>query len=218
MIWTHVSEFAIDRLLAGETDPADAAAIRDHAAGCTHCGALYDDALAVQRELAASLPPLGLPVPLRRPRWLSPAIAAGMAAAAGLVFVLAWPAKPRELSTTQVKGTAIAGFYVAHGDAVRRGAVRETVMPGDRIELFTTAVEPAWFAVTSVDGSGQRSIYVTPRPIAAGREQVIPLSIELDGVLGAETVTAMFCPQAFDPLHPRDDCSTDRFTLLKVSR
>ncbi len=42
----------------------------------------------------------------------------------------------------RAKGTAIAGFFVAHGDEVRRGAVREVVVPGDRIELFTTTTEP----------------------------------------------------------------------------
>ena len=45
MIWTHVSELALDRLLAGELHTADAAAVRDHASTCTTCGTRLADAV-----------------------------------------------------------------------------------------------------------------------------------------------------------------------------
>lgn len=223
MIWTHVSELAIDRLLAGEIARAEAAAIRDHAAGCARCGALLDDALAVQRAFAAERPPLRLPLPLGRAtgrRAVRTTLAAGAALAAAVALVLAWPRRDAG-GQVRLKGAAIVGFFVAHDGQVRRGAARETVAPGDRIELYTTTAEPAWFAAISDDATGARSVYVEPRRIEPGRERVLPLAIELDGTLGAETVTGVFCrapfdPRAIDPAAPPAGCTVDRFSLDKV--
>ena len=38
MIWIHLSELSVDRLLAGELSSGDADAMRDHAGGCARCG------------------------------------------------------------------------------------------------------------------------------------------------------------------------------------
>jgi hypothetical protein len=223
MIWTHVSELAIDRMLAGEVPPADAAAMRDHAIGCPRCGALLGDALAVQQAFASARPALRLPVPLaaRRPS-RRVVLSACTALAAAAAVVLAWPGR-QPGGEVRAKGTAIVGFFVAHGNDVRRGETRETVAPGDRIEIFTTTVEPAWFAAVGDDDTGTRSVYVAPRPIEPGRERVLPFSIELDGTLGPETVTGVFCaatfdPRAIDPEMPPAGCTVDRFTLVKVPR
>jgi hypothetical protein len=215
MIWMHVSELAVDRLIAGEITGADAAAMRDHAAACERCGALLDDAFAVQREFAAARPRLELPVPLVRRR--TAIVGSAMAAvAAALAVVIAWPhASPAMVRT---KGDAIIGFFVDHGGAVRRGAIREVVMPGDRLELATTATAPAWFAAFSDDASGARSVYVAPVAILPGPDRVVPGAIELDGMLGPEIVTGVFCAHSFDVAEIPDDCTRDRFTLVKVPR
>jgi hypothetical protein len=201
MTGTHVSELALDRLLAGELTLPAAHSLRAHAASCTVCGAALDDALATRR---AVLPPLRLP----RHR-VMPALAA---LAAAVAVVVAWPREPEQEIRT--KGGAIVGFFVAHGDQVRRGAPREAVMPGDRIELFTTTSEPMWFAAVSSDGS----VYVEPTRVEPGRERVLKAAIELDGSLGNEVVTGVFCPERFDPRVPPPGCATDRFTLVKVPR
>jgi hypothetical protein len=207
MMASHVSELAIDRMLAGELAAVDAAALRDHAAGCPRCSAALDDALATRQ-----LPLPRLALPRRR---LAPYYAAAVAAAAAVVVVATWPnSKAAVEDGTRAKGTAIAGFFVAHGDAVRRGAQTETVMPGDRIELFTTVTEPLWFAAVSSDGS----VYVAPTRIEPGRERVLPGAIELDAALGSEVVTGVFCPDRFDASAPPPSCTTDRFTLVKVPR
>ncbi len=196
----HVSELAIDRLLAGELTLPDAAALRGHAAACRSCAAALDDALATRR---AALPPLPLPR-----RHVLPALAA--LAAAAMLIAVAWPHEPQ----VRTKGTSIVGFFVAHGDRVRRGAPSETVMPGDRIELFTTTTEPLWFAATSSDGS----VYVAPMRVEPGHEQVLPIAIELDGALGTEVVIGVFCPERFDVHQLPSGCTSDRFTLVKVPR
>ena len=214
MIWTHVSELAIDRMLAGEVAPVEEVAMRDHASGCARCAARLADAHAVQRHFARTRP--ALPIPRTR---RAPIYAAVTALAAGLAIVVAWPrAHAPEVRT---KGTAIVGFFVAHGDQVRHGSTREVVSPGDRVELYTTTTEPAWFAAVSADVTG-KSVYVETRRIEAGRERVLPMSIELDATLGDETVAGVFCPAAFDAqaidlASPPVGCTIDRFTLHKVT-
>jgi hypothetical protein len=209
MTATHVSELAIDRMLAGELAAIDAAALRDHAASCARCGAALDDALAF-RQLP--LPALALP----RARWLrfAPVAASVAAAAAAVLVVLTWPRAEPDGDQVRTKGSSIAGFFVAHGDAVRRGAQTETVMPGDRIEFTTTTTEPAWFAAISSDGS----VYVAPTRVEPGRDRVLPAAVELDDALGSEVVTGVFCAEAFDAKAPPADCTRDHFTLVKVPR
>jgi len=205
MMTTHVSELAIDRMLAGELLAGDASAMRDHAAGCADCHARLAEAQVLQRDYR------GPRLPVLAPRRRYAIYGAASALAAAVVFVVAWP---RDSSTTRTKGSAIVGVFVSHGGEVRRGSPTETVMPGDRIELCTTTTEPMWFAAVSSDGS----VYVAPRPIAAGREQVVPLAIELDATLGTEVVTGVFCPEAFDAKAPPASCTRDHVTLVKVPR
>jgi hypothetical protein len=160
-------------------------------------------------------------VPLRRRRDAAiAAIAMGLAAA--VAIVLAWPRSPAD-DEVRTKGTPIVGFFVAHGDAIRRGAPHEAVMPGDRVELFTTTYEPVWFTAFGDDATGSRSVYVEPRQLDPGREQIVPLSVELDGTLGSEVVTGVFCTMRIHPLAvivdaPPRGCTVDRFTLVKVPR
>jgi hypothetical protein len=214
MIWTHVSDLAFDRLLAGELTTGEAAAVRDHAGTCHACGALLADAEDARKAFAAAPRPIWLG---RRRAW--PLAASGLALAAALALVIAWP--HHAVPAVRTKGTAIAGFFVAHGGAVRRGSQAEAVAPGDRIELWTTTLEPSWFAAISDDANGTRSVYVEPRLIAPGREQVVPGAIELDA--NSEVVTGVFCPAAFDartidPAAPPAGCTIDRFALTKVPR
>ena len=219
MIWLHVSELSVDRLLAGELPAGVAAAMRDHAASCQRCNALLDDALEVQRTFT---PALEFPLPFqeRAPRRrIAPWVAATTALAAGVLLVFAWPrSSPVVEDQVRTKGAAVVGFYVAHDNQVRRGALREQVMPHDRIQLFTTTTSPMWFAIIGDDAAGARSVYVAPRPLDPGREQLLPLSIELDATLGDEQITAMFCPEPFDVMAPPAICTLDRFTLAKESR
>jgi hypothetical protein len=195
MIWFHVSELAIDQLLAGELHRADEAAIRDHAESCARCGALLADALAVQRAFVANRPRLRVPR-----RSLVPVAAAfALAASAALVVT-------RPHAAVRTKGTAILGGFIAHGTQVRRAGAHETIAIGDRVDLTTTTSEPAWFAAVGADGT----VYVAPTRVPAAREHVLPLAVVLDG---SETITGIFCTEAFDPKAPPADCSIDHLTL-----
>jgi len=195
MIWFHVSELAIDQLLAGELHRADEAAIRDHAESCARCGAMLADALAVQRAFATDRPRLRVP----RRSW-GP-VAAAVALAAGFAMVIT---RPHEAVRT--KGGAILGAFVAHGDQVRRAAAREAIAVGDRVELTTTTTEPAWFAAVGADGT----VYVPPTQVPAGREHVVPIAIAFDS---GDTIAGIFCEHEFDPKAPPAGCTTDHLTL-----
>ncbi len=241
MIWIHVSELAIDRMLAGELPPADAEAMRDHAASCARCGELLADALDVQRAFAAEVgtdghcarpwaravdrPRLELPRPHRR--HTIAIVSATTALAAGLLLGLSWPHAPESAvnapAMVRTKGKPAIGFYVKHGADVRRGADRERVMPNDDIEFVTTTSAPAWFAAISDDAAGTRSVYASPQPVQPGPDRLVPAAITLDDTLGAEVVHGVFCPQYFDPhvidpYAPPDTCTVDHFTLVKVAR
>jgi hypothetical protein len=220
---THFSELSVDNLLAGELTGDAAAALHAHAADCARCGETLGDAVTTREQFARidAVPWRGItPIThVARKRWQ---IAAPLAAlAAALALVLVWPrAQPDHIRT---KGAAIVGFFVAHGDAVRRGTLRETVTPGDRLELVTSTTEPGWFAAISDDQLGVRSIYVPLVKIEPGRERALNGAIELDAALGHETVTGIFCDHAFEPavldlLALPSGCTADRFTLDKVAR
>jgi hypothetical protein len=196
VIWIHVSELSIDRMLAGELPAADVSAMRDHAASCERCHALLTDALSAQR---VALP--RLPLPRRRAPWL--AVAGAFAAAAALV--VAWPrAHAPEVRT---KGTAVLGCYVAHQGQVRLGHAHEAIDRGDAVELYTTTTTPAWVAVVGAD----HTVYVPPTVVPASHEHLLPMSIVLDS---SDTLTAVFCADRFDPLAPPPDCTTDHVTVV----
>jgi hypothetical protein len=218
MIWTHVSELAIDRMLAGELAAPDRAALQDHAADCSRCRSMLDAALATRRAFAADPPPLAI----MRPRRRALATAAGTLAVAAVAAAIV-VARPRDDDAIRTKGGAIVGYFVAHGGGVRRGAITEVVHPGDRLELVTTSLEPAWFAAVAQDARGARSTYAALRPIAPGRDRAVPGALELDDALGRQTVTAVFCAGPFDPAaldltEPPAGCAYDRFTLQVEAR
>jgi hypothetical protein len=212
---THFSELTIDKYLAGELGRDAVTSLRAHAAECARCGDALEDALAVK---AAFVPPA---IPLwRRARVL---YAAPVALAAALALVVVWPRPRSHAEVTRAKGTAIVGCYVSHHDAVRRGALHETVMPGDQIELVTSTTEPVWFAAISTDGAGVRSVYLPATFVAPSHDRLAPSAIELDAMLGHEVVTGMFCELPFDAFtidiaHPPPGCTTDHFELTKVAR
>ena len=91
MIWLHVSELSIDRLLAGEVPAEDAAAMRDHARACKACGDRLVEAETVQRDFAAIAPRLAIAVRRRRTAVIASVGAAVTALAAACFLVVAWP-------------------------------------------------------------------------------------------------------------------------------
>lgn len=195
MIWIHVSELSIDRLLAGELPPGDVAAMRDHASACDRCGTLLADALAAQRTPLPRLP---------LPRSRTPILAAVAALAAGVLAVASWP---HAAPAVRTKGAPVLGFYVSHEGRVRLGHAQETIEHGDAIELYTTSPVPKWVAVVGAD----HTVYLPPTVVPASQEHLLPMSIVLDG---SDTLTAMFCDARFDLATLPADCTIDHVTVV----
>jgi hypothetical protein len=226
-----LSDRRLDALSAGELESEAAGAAREHLARCARCAARRE---ALARDAEAFLaahpaPPAQRVVALstrRRPRalWWS----AGLAAAAALLFMVRSP-EPQERS----KGEGSVGFFVRHGDTVRRGSSGERVMPGDALRFVVSQREPSHVAVLSRDAAGQASVYFPAGEHAvlvdAGVEHALDSSVILDEVLGTERLYALRCTRAVElaPLRARlaasevepawpQGCQVERLTLLKV--
>jgi hypothetical protein len=198
-----LSALRLDRWMAGELGAAESEKVRAHAAGCERCASAVE-ALRAARD-GVTLPPLRIVLaPARRkPRIRAAlAMAAGLAAAAGLVLVLRTDA-PGE----RAKGAAIGlRMYVLHGGTVRQAAPGEAVAPGDAVRFAVTTPEPAFVAILSVDPAGRASIYfpegARAAPVPAGNDEPLPLATRLDATVGEERVMGLFCdrPVELEPL------------------
>lgn len=213
-----LSRLHCDQLLNGELEYRDD--LQRHSASCERCAAL----LAVHRRERAEFA-----VPLRRPRprrrW--PAGVAVAAMALGLWFVMT--REGGDGDTTRGKGTAAISFYVKHGEVTHRGGLHDVVFPGDAINFAASTERPAFLAIISIDGADRVSVYYPDGPVAApvgaGRDQLLPLSVVLDDVLGLERVVGVFCDRALavGPLAAAvtagaelpSGCQTDALTIEK---
>jgi hypothetical protein len=176
-----------------------------------------------------------VPAPSARRSWRWPSL--GVALAAGLValvVVVRSPApKPRGTSeqateeATRIKGSARLGFFVRHGNFVRRGGTGEPVSPGDLVRFVVSTPRPAHLAIIGIDERAVASVYFpvagAEDTVAAGTDVELPRATLLDDTLGGETITAFFCERPIDlgPLRARPKsappgCTVDRFDWVKV--
>jgi putative zinc finger protein len=198
-----LSALRLERWAAGELAPAQSEEVRAHLTGCARCASAAE-ALRPARE-GAALPPLrAAPAPVRPParRRGAVALAAGLAAAAGLALVLRTDALRERTKGERVR----LAMYVLHGDAVRQAGPGEVVAPGDAVRFAITTPEPGFAAILSLDAAGRASIYFpeAPRaaPVAAGVDVPLPLSTRLDATVGEEHVVGLLCdrPVELEPV------------------
>lgn len=195
--------------------------------------------------LRAAAPQPGAPPHGRRaPSWLwGSGLAAALAAAAAYALLLRTPAgvpgvegsgspsrAPSELGT-RIKGTARFGFAVRRGGEVFPGVDGQRVQPGDRLRFFVATSEPRYLAILSLDGAGNVTEYYPGdgrgRAVPVAPQAYLESSVELDQVLGKESLWAVFCAQPFEvaplarslnerrELTPPAGCSLDRLDLDK---
>lgn len=188
-----LSRLGVDRLLNGEL--ADELAARAHVASCRQCEARLAEHVG---ERAA----FGVPLQRRHAVRTSAAPLAMIAALAAVVvgtFVVR--PRPDDGAATRTKGRPTIGLYVEHAGAVRAGVTGEIVVPGDAIEFTASTERPGWIAIVSIDGAKKASVYypdaATAAQVSPGRDQVLPLSVILDDVVGTERIYGVFCDQPF---------------------
>jgi hypothetical protein len=220
-----LSDRRLDALLAGELEGETRALAEQHLSECGRCAARRDEMAGDAAAFLAAHPPVAKVVRLApRRRWLW---GAGLAAAAALFLVVRMPA-PAE----RTKGSGSVGFFVRHGESVRRGGPGERVMPGDALRFVVTQREPSHVAVLSRDAAGQASVYFPAGAralrVEAGVERALDSSVILDEVLGAEQLYALRCKEpvelaplraylgaSSEPSWPAG-CEVERIALLKV--
>jgi hypothetical protein len=195
-----LSQYAIDRLVAGELDAASTRQAVSHIKDCSRCDALLEQTKAQKEEFSKSAPPLvQRPRPDRAERparrllpWIiggAPALAAALA-----LLLLYFPTGSEEITS---KGAAYLTFIVEHQGRQRRGRPRETVYPGDKIQLFYSSNSAIHLGVFNRDERGDVTALFpqtgrTTR-LGGGEQVALPFSTELDDVLGTETFYGIFC-------------------------
>ncbi len=224
-----LSDFMLDRRLAGELDVHDEAAARTHLDGCARCAQRYEEVVRerdafmaeplpsqLRAHASAGAAPVSRPGPSASRRRLFAATGVLATAAALVLFVLRFHAS-QPLEDTRTKGSsAKLGFYVKHGEHVRLGTSGEHVLPGDAVRFVYATPVAAYLAVLSVDGARRASVYYpsspTSAPVAAGDGVALPVSTVLDDTLGAETIYGVFCPEPFaiEPLRAAVEAAPDR--------
>jgi len=229
-----VSDYAFDRWLAGHAAADQRQAIEQHVARCARCSARQARLQGEREAWRARTVPAALGSSSKPKRVAVPAVAAALAlAAAAMLIVRGSSLAPDE--GVRSKGPQSIGFYVKHGDAVRRGAHGERVEPGDALRFLYTSEEDGFIAVLSVDAAQRGTIYfpneaANAAAFAAGHDVPLPLSTVLDDVTGPERIFGVFCasPVALEPLRralerdptaaPPPGCRFDQLLIEKRGR
>jgi hypothetical protein len=199
----------LDRLIAEALEEGERSEAERHLSGCAACASRLEALRAEQSRFVAALPPLDLasarpaaPVlPLAPKRSLRPLLGGlSIAAAALLAFVgLRLVGAPEDALRTKGGGLEL-GFFVKHGEHVRRGGAGEVVEPGDALRFTYSSPRATYLTVLSRDPEQRISVYY-PAPAApapAGRELALPLSTKLDESVGPETAFGLFCDAPID--------------------
>ena len=195
----HLSDLAIDRLLAGELDGAAGEATRAHLAGCADCearrSALARESEAFPQEIwiagEAAKVRRAVARPARR-RW---AVGAALAAAASIAAIAVL--MPPEDDWTGIKG----GRVSLQLHALRAGATRsEKLLPGaelaagDAVQFEVVTREGGTLWILGIDGAGKVSVYAKEDPAPARPEpRVLHGSVRLDAAPTAERFFAVLC-------------------------
>ena len=194
-----LSAFRLDRFRSGELPPTEAAQVQAHLEGCALCREASDVLSQAEAEFRASAMPLR--APRRKARRALLWGAGALAAAAACILAL----QPTASLRSKGPGASL-GMYVQHGQDVRRALPGEALVPGDSVRFSYSSREASYLAILSRDGAGVATIYfpqgLEMAAVPAAEDALLPLATRLDGVLGEETVLALFCPsaRALEPL------------------
>jgi hypothetical protein len=202
-----LTDLKLDAWFAGDL-PADArTAVADHLEQCARCRERRA-AFASEREAFLDLrpePPAGTR-PARSGASRMVWIGAGVAAIAALLSIARPTAVPEDQPTRR-KGSAQLGFFVERSGDAQPGVAGQVVHPGDRIRFSYSSDRALFLAIYALDASGAASVYYPAAERAARVPEaygaLLDSAVELDDVLGAESVFALFCPNPFAVDAPR---------------
>jgi Domain of unknown function (DUF4384) len=227
-----LSDLRFDRWLCGELTATEQSDARAHVDACARCSARLQEITrarrAYEQDPVALVAP-GSARPRRHRRYYAAAGALALAACALLALL-----NPTSRDSLRSKGSAHAGFYVLRDGQVHRAAAGEELRPGDRVRFFIRSRTASYVAILSLDPAEQASVYfpaaARAQLVAAGSEQLLPVSVELDDTLGEERWYALYCrePVLVEPLRaqlqeqrgswsPPGGCELQRIQVRKVA-
>ncbi len=224
----HLSELAMDRLVAMHATPEAAAHAETHLRECEPCRTRLRTIEAAHGIMGqAGLPSFlgGQPAkPKReRPRWWLPLVAGASAVA---VVVSGSPETRRDTSKELIQTKGTIGFievYVQRagiGDAV---PLEGDVAPGDVLQWVASLREPRFVAIIGTDGAGTTALYYPPgdamAQVAAGDRIALESSLTMDAVPGVERLRVVMCREQ-EPLAEvmaglPEGCSEQRIDVTK---
>lgn len=195
----HLSELAMDRLVALDATPEASAQAEAHLRECEPCRvrlrAIEAAHLAIAQGALPSFLEAKKVVPKRDlPRWLLPLVA-GVSAVA---VVVSGPGKDTSKESIRTKGNiGFVEVYVQRagvGDAV---PLEGAVAPGDVLQWVATLREPRFVAIVGTDGAGTTALYYPPgdamAQVAAGERLALESSLTMDAVPGVERLRVVMC-------------------------
>lgn len=217
-----VTDLGFDLWFARECSEQQTARLQAHLDSCARCRVRGELLERERHAFLSQMPTLAdhaeytrrlrrsPPGPLRSARsWLP--LAAAAAAATVIALVIPPVSRPSE----RLKGGFSIGFYLKHGERVRRGVSGETVYPGDQLRFTYSSDAPIYLALFGRDEHGA-SLYFPASAeavrVAAGRERALDFSLEFDAQLGTEQLFVVSCPTAY-PLAPLRDALLDTSDL-----
>lgn len=238
----HPARFSLLLWQAGDLPPSEAQAVEAHVASCAHCRELLDavrqDVDSYEAELPQHLQRLknrlavepraagARPARPRWQRWAMPLLAA--AVAASLILIVA----PGLFDDPPVDGPRYKGVFTMQV-VVKRGEEQffakegMKLHPGDALAIVINTANTGHVTIFSYDSRGTLTPLMPPgdaqqspaphRLATAGRHQ-LPLSAELDEVLGKERLVAAFSKTPFSrhDLHQRAKAALERGEKLSA--
>lgn len=228
----HLSDLLLDRILVGE----DVGAARAHLDACAECRARLEALDRAALEFRRTAPIQMMAARTRRrlnatPRMIFSSLGA-IAAAAIVLLLVVRPDDP----DVRLKGGVALSVYRQRDAAAESLLPHARVRPGDALRFGVKSPRAGFAAVASIDGAGVVTIYAPPGPeleaIAAGKEQLLDGTVELDATLGQERLIAFVCKDALrtgevraaieraraDAEHAVGGCAATSFVVEKVAR
>jgi hypothetical protein len=231
------SALRLDQYSSGELTPAERDEMDRHAAGCEACQRRHAELGAARRSFAEEAPPFDA---LRREtssahwrRW-GPAlgVAAALTLAVGEVWQSGSTARDADSATRTKGGLASASWVVRRGDQVFQGRPEQRLRPGDVLSFSFSARETVYAALLGLDAAGRVSVYYPESErlgkLERGRDQPLPIALQLDASPGDERVLGVFCREAVSVASVRQalehsaaapelppGCTLERWTLRK---
>ena len=209
----HPSRLSMARLLAGDIDEIDSAALLDHIRACPACGGIFSRAESAAADFASRHPTLEslerakrVPLPSRRKAEGWPARlrefffpgAMARPAFAGVLLLAAaamiwWP---REDLTA--KGSPRFAAYL-NGLPVQGDTL--ACAPGDTLQLAIIAPAQVHYAVLYRDDAGPLGVYLAANAHALGspKGELLPRSLVLGKGWMRETLFCVWSSHAFTP-------------------